>query len=241
MLVYRWIFRIDYLCYQILDQLGKYSQLIDDIAIRNAGTDKRNLNVDSQNHIISLSSESSKSIYKINLSVNSFNGVIDYQDGISLDKISSEPVVKIVDQILEKMEFGNKTSFSRIGFRGFTLLDDEKFTFESIKELLLKKNQSLSNVLVDNFSAPNDIAVTFESSDDNDFLRVQFGPYQKAERERYFFYPLSLAEALICDIDLYQKNLVIPDFKLSTFIKHQSKLMDSIATGIKQQIREELS
>ncbi|MCA9460244.1 MAG: hypothetical protein KC550_06875, partial [Nanoarchaeota archaeon] len=138
------------------------------------------------------------------------------------------------------LEFGSLKTFSRIGFRCLILVEEEKFNYEGIKNILLNQNKTMSDIIQNTFSKPNDIAIVFEALDDNTFLNIQFGPYREREREKYFYYQPKAKEALILDIDLFQRDIEIPQFKLLNFIKYQSIKMKDITMGIRNGLKESL-
>ncbi|MCP5494235.1 MAG: hypothetical protein H7A23_06730 [Leptospiraceae bacterium] len=221
-----------------MDKLGEYSQFFHDISINNKM--KNNININTQNHIINLSSELGNQNYNLNFSIKSLNGDSNYKDGILIEEVSSESIIKISDQILNHLEFGSLKTFSRIGFRCLILVEEEKFNYEGIKNILLNQNKTMSDIIQNTFSKPNDIAIVFEALDDNTFLNIQFGPYREREREKYFYYQPKAKEALILDIDLFQRDIEIPQFKLLNFIKYQSIKMKDITMGIRNGLKESL-
>jgi hypothetical protein len=76
------------------------------------------------------------------------------------------------------------------------------------------------------------------TSESGDNIRVSVGPYQEAEKMKYFSLAPGAKEGLIMDIDLWQNKISIPGFKLVDFIKHCQSVFHDLSTGTQKRLLE---
>lgn len=237
-MIYRAIFRIDYpLSYNIMDKLGAQLDFIQQKVVP-MKFDATKFDIDPLKHSISFSGQIDKNRYNIRLSLNVLEGTLDFPEGTEIRRISANPLFGLLDQIIENLAIKEGT-YNRIGFRIFVLEINEKFNFENILKLFKEKLKLFETPITQNFAPVNDAGIVLETlNDDSDNIRVSVGPYQADEKGKYFIFDPQIEEALIFDIDVYQKKIKIPGFKLSEFIKEKEKAVENIVTVTSNNLKE---
>ena len=241
MRVLKYIFRIDYpVSYSLIDKLGDF---LDYLHI-NTNKDpyknvKNNINISS--HIITSEGDIGDNKFVITLSVDSFNGELQLTDSSDFNDLLKCQLFSLVQSIIERMRFMKGSEFKRIGLRIFAIDDNEKFKFDKILKYMLDKHQSFVNSLSHMTSNVNDVALTLESINPlEESYRLVFGPYQDAEKNKYFSFDPNIKEGLMFDFDTWQPKISIPELNLIETIKQRIRLYSQIMPKISQQLLEEL-
>jgi hypothetical protein len=71
-------------------------------------------------------------------------------------------------------------------------------------------------------------------------LRLSFGPYKKEESKKYFILENEIKEGLIFDVDVWQRKVKIPNFKIKERVSSFEKSMASIFPKITEKMIEEI-
>ncbi|MCP4105076.1 MAG: hypothetical protein GY749_06005 [Desulfobacteraceae bacterium] len=238
MKIFKTIFRLDFPpAYRILDKLGEYSELI------HTKTDKEPFtkgigNINLLQHSLSHTSKIGDDTFTINLDLKTFNSVIEFQDGLNIDKLVKVPLFGLADEIIEKLEDAYSSKYNRIGFRSFIISEKKEFNFIKLRDYIWNFNKTFGNALIDHFKEKLGIAISFESKSENEEnIRFQLGPYQHNERIKYF----SLKnEGMIFDIDIWQSNISVPKLKSVEIIRNYQKIYKDLVKKIELQISEAL-
>ncbi len=144
-------------------------------------------------------------------------------------------------EVIEKLDIKTFPHYNRIGLRNWVLIEHNSLIFESILNFMSQSNLCFDEVIKNNFANTNDIAIIFESkNEDNIYLRVILGPYQKNERIKYFTFEPSVNEGLILDVDIWEENISIPGFNLLELTKKYQSILFSLCQNIFTKLLERM-
>lgn len=196
-------------------------------------------NIDISEHSVTTIAKVSGDPMRFHVSLTTVNTVIEHPKGISLSSLSGHPSLKLADIALQLFGEASLKSIDRLGFRSWMLIEDPAFTFSKIRTALVSHLGGFESVLRSTFDSTEDVAIVIESkSKDDAFLRVQFGPYQASEREKYFSVDPGVSEALLIDIDVWKRNIQIPNFSLTRSARYHLDLMEKTAVRLLGQFSE---
>jgi len=241
MKVFKDIFRLDYpISYSLIDRFGEQLEFItqqtSEAPFKNFGGE-----FDIANHSITAKGQLNEDRTLIKLDVRTFHAVTEHKDGLEIEKVKKYPLFELADKIVERLEIKMVTEYERIGFRSWILVEEDSLKFDNILKYIVNSNNLFNNVVTKHFSDINDISLVIESktSDDN-YIRINLGPYQEAEVKKYFALTNSIKEGLIIDIDIWQVKVKIPGFKLTEFVKYTQNICYNMVNDIKMKLLESL-
>jgi len=166
---------------------------------------------------------------------------IQHSHGFELINLARHPALELSDKIIDKLCKQGLETFKRIGLRTWILIDNSKYTFDTLLKYWCKQNKSIVSAVEDEFGPNNDIGVVLESKNKEDiYLRVCLGPYKEQETHKYFNFKSPITEGLILDIDLYQINLKIPNFKVRPVLINYQNTIESLINAFQGKILGEL-
>ncbi len=241
MKLYKTIFRIDYpLSYSILDNLGNNLEFIHIKTKESPFTDATSDFNIAQHRILHRAKINNDS-FQIHLSINNLVTSIEYNKGYDINLLAKHPVFELTQQVIEKLDIKTFPHYNRIGLRNWVLIEHNSLIFESILNFMSQSNLCFDEVIKNNFANTNDIAIIFESkNEDNIYLRVILGPYQKNERIKYFTFEPSVNEGLILDVDIWEENISIPGFNLLELTKKYQSILFSLCQNIFTKLLERM-
>jgi hypothetical protein len=236
--IYKAIFRLDYpISYRIFDHLGEYLEFISNKTDQPPFFESKGvLNIVS--HSIVNNCKIGNDVFTLNLSIKDFDAVIEFQDGIDIKKLPKCPLFSLADEIIEKLEEGNRSKYDRVGFRVFLIAENSKLTFNGLRDRIWDCNSTFGDALLkDRYTEKEDIALVYEASSKNDEkIRYQCGPYQEKEVTKYFSLKNNIKEGFIADIDIWQSKVTLPKLKLVSFINEYQKIYDKIIKNTYEQL-----
>jgi len=242
MKIYKTIYRLDFqLAYKILDKLGDYLHDIEE-RFKEKPFSSGKGNVDLIQRALSFFSALGDDRFIINLDLTTLNGAIDFQNGVEIDKLSKNPYLVAVDSIINKLEGDHQSKYNRTGIRSYIIAKSEELTFDKINGYMWDCNKVIGKPIDELFKKNQDIGIIFEGqSDDQVNISARIGPYRKEEQKKYFSLPHDdIEEGLILDIDIWQNNISIPQYKLTESLKRcqltYHKLAESIVSEMKDQL-----
>ncbi|STX81281.1 Uncharacterised protein [Legionella busanensis] len=233
-LSYKTILRIDYPpSFKLLDHFGKFSEIVYSTT-QNKPYSEPNTDINLTQHSVVTTAKYKEDAFKFILSLKSLVIVIEHSKGIEISEIPQHPTLKLADKVLNEFDPEIFNKINRIGFRTWVILVKEKFSFDKIRQTLIKSNSSLEQALSKNFNHTDDVAITFESKHQNnsDECRISVGPYRALESNRYFSLPIEVDEGFMMDIDVWQRNCEIPRLSLAKSSRHYFKLISDNADQI---------
>jgi len=228
--IYKAIFRLDYpMSYGIVDHLGEYLEFIQNKTDQEPFS-KSIGRLNTVSHSISNDCKIGNDVFSLNLSIKSFDAVIEFQNGIDIKKLPKCPLFSLADEVIEKLEEGNRFKYDRIGFRVFLIAENPKFTFKGLLDLIWDCNSIFGDALLkERYTEKEDIALVYEAtSKDGEKIRYQCGPYQEKEATKRFSLKNDIKEGFIADIDIWQSKVTLPKLKLVSFINDYQKIYDKI-------------
>lgn len=237
MKAFKTIFRLDFpLAYRILDKLGEYLELIHIKTNQNPFSEGKG-NVNLIEHSLSYNAKVADDIFSLNLDTKTFNAVIEYQGGSELNVLAKHPLFILADEVIEKLEKEHSSRYKRIGIRSYIIIQKKEFDFVKIRDYMWNSNKIFGDPLTSLFHTKYDIGVTFEAQSDNEeYIRVNLGPYHEREISKYFSLKNELKEGFIFDIDIWQGNISIPQIKLVELIHRYQKVYSELVSNIESQI-----
>lgn len=242
--VYKTIFRLDYpISFKIIDNLGEYAEFLHSDSLQKAPFVDGKTNIDLTSHRISSTGSVDKDMFSFTLSITSLDAIIEHGVGVDVGSLSKHPVFDLANKLLPRLEKENDVMrFERIGLRTWSIIENDNFKFDRIRDYLLSKLTKFNNAIKPNFNSSEDIGIVLESKSDAGIaVRISFGPYQIAEQSKYFSLKHdSIKEGLIFDIDIWETKKEIKGLKFIELTKHYQKKMDSIIEKIKENLLEEL-
>ena len=240
MKIVKYVFRVDYpINYSLIDKLGEYLDYISHLTKKEPYTKVKN-GIDVSSHIISSSGFIKEDKFIITLSLESFNGEIEFKDSTNFNDIIKCQLFNLVEDVIEKLKSSNN-EYKRIGLRIYVIDANENFKFDKILKYQLKLNESLISSVSKHIPEFNDIALTLESiNDDKESIRINIGPYKAKENQKYFKLDPKIDEGLIIDLDAWQNKIIIPKFKIIEMIKQKINLYSRILPVISSNLLKEL-
>lgn len=235
MKIYKAIFRLDYpLNFVLLDRLGEHLEFIKE-KTKVTGFTSVKYDINLVNHLITIMGSYEKNPFTVNLTLNDFDGVIEFTDGILLNDLPKLKFFGIIDNIIKELEKTN-SKYDRIGFRAYVIHQSESLKFSDTLNLMVSNNEKFTKPFSEYFRKLNDVALIMEAIDQGkDSLRVTLGPYKEMEWQKYFSNNPDISEGLMFDIDSFQMKLDQPGFKMSNFIEKSDTIISKIIADILKQ------
>jgi hypothetical protein len=235
--VFKTIFRLDFpLAYRILDKLGEYLELIH-VKTAQAPFSNGKGNVNLVEHSLSYSAKVGDDTFSLNLDTKTFNAVIEYQDGSAVNTLAKHPLFSLADEVIEKLAAEHSSKYKRIGVRSLILLQKDEFDFAKVRDYMWETNNVFGKSVTDLFNKRYDIGVTFEAqSDDEEYIRVNLGPYHEREIAKYFSLKNDVKKGFIFDIDIWQGNVSIPQLKLIELVHRYQNIYSELVRKIESQL-----
>lgn len=237
--IYKAIFRLDYpISYGIVDHLGEYLEFISNKTDQKPFSESKGT-LDMIAHSIVNSCKIGNDVFTLNLSIKAFDAVIEFQNGIDFQKLAKCPLFSLADEVIEKLEEGNRFKYNRIGFRVFLIAEDSKLTFNGLRDIIWNCNTTFGDALKERYTERVDIALVYEAkSKDDERIRYQCGPYQEKEAAKYFSLKNDVKEGFIVDIDIWQGKVTLPKLKLVNFINDYQKIYDKMIQNTHEQLEQ---
>lgn len=229
MKIFKTIFRLDFpVAYGILDKLGAYLEFLTS-KTRQKPFEAIRTDIDLSQHSITCTAKVVNDFFNISLDLSTLSGFIEFQNGKNINGIAREPIFTLAEELIQKLEMQTNSKYDRIGLRSYIILQKEQLHFESIRDYFWQCNNLIGEILTGFYEVKNDIALAFEAKSPTEFIRLNLGPYQSSEKNRYFSLKNDIKEGLLIDIDIWESNISIPDFKLVEMIRnHEKKYLDLI-------------
>jgi len=231
--IMRSIFRLDYqLSYRLLDQLG--AQLEEIITrTKEPPFEKVKGNIETAKRAIRAQGEVGEGNFELNLTLNSFDGVVEKKDGYEINQFHKNPVFDLANDIIQNLNLKADDRYERIGFRSFLLITGDDVKFQPALEYFKKLNQPLVDLVSSKFSSVDDVGITLESySEELGNIRLALGPYGERDKGKFFSADSGEDEGLIVDIDWWETKMRIPSFKLSGTVKNCQEIYDKIVKNV---------
>jgi hypothetical protein len=241
MRIYKSIFRLDFpLAYKILDKLGEYLELIKNKTDENPYSKGRE-NIDLVRHSLSHTANIGENTFTLNLDLKTFNAVIEFQDGISVDKLYKIELFSLADEIIEKLEDDHSSKYDRIGFRSYILSERKEFKFLKLRDFIWGLNEIFGVSIANHFEEKHDIGIVLEAkSESEEWIKLQLGPYHHNEQSRYFTLENSIREGLIYDIDIWEQKISVPKYNMIESIRNHQNIYKKLINDIEYNILEVL-
>ncbi|MBN1998946.1 hypothetical protein JW935_15410 [candidate division KSB1 bacterium] len=103
MKIFKSIFRFDYpLAYKILDKLGEYLENINNTTKEGPFSDGSG-KVDLIQHALSFNAKVNEDVFTLNLNLNTFNAVIEFQNGTEVKTLCKHPLFQFSENIIKKI------------------------------------------------------------------------------------------------------------------------------------------
>lgn len=240
---FKTIYRIDYPAYySIMDKFGSYIEMISK-NFKNEPFKNFKRAIDIVNLDIISEATINEDPFKMHMSLNVLDAVIEHPQGYDLDIFAKHPLVKLSDDLICKLEEDGLSDYDRIGLRTWILIEDPLYTFDKLLSFFCSKMIPTTNSLSNSFSPTKDIGIVFESENSEGVkLRILYGPYKSDEVAKYFSFDSPIGEGLIFDIDLFQGKIKMPHFDLTKLVKKYQdiiiKIVKTIDTDLKQELRQ---
>lgn len=240
-MIHRLIFRLDYpISYQLIDNLGKVSDFVYK-AFDGLPDVQKEVNLDiNKRRIDASASKKDESGIKLTVELQSLHGSIDFKDSVPTTEIRKHFGVKIIHDVIDILGLESLEYFNRFGIRCLFLVENKKFTFETINTYILKQEKILSKSFFACKFSPEDSMIRIVGAKDIYGLGVSFGPYKKEEAARHFLISPSVSEALILDIDLFTVKFQSTklDFraKLEIYLQEIDILLKSITGNLEKEL-----
>lgn len=226
------------MAYRILDKLGEYLELIRTKTDKEP-FEKSRSNINLRQHSLTHTSEIEGNPFTLNLDVKTFNAVIEFENGLDLDKIAKVRLFSLADELIEKLEEDHSSKYNRIGVRSIIISERKEFRFSKLKNYIWDINKIFGDALSTHFNEKYDIGLTFQSKSDNEEnIRLSLGPYQQSEIRKYFDMDNEVKEGMIYDIDIWQKDISVPKLKLAKHIKNYQNIYKELIDKIELQLTE---
>lgn len=238
---YKTISRLDFpLSFALVDNLGKFAEVLHEESSKPPMV-RKSTNLNLPKHIVNCTASVGEDEFEFNLGLGSLDFLVEYKGGKDFAQTSKHPVVALADLLVRRLEEAKVQRIERIGFRNWILVEHEKFTFEALREVLIKRLPLLRAAVAATFPQVEDVAAIVEAAtEDSQNVRVITGPYRAAESEKYFSSDPAVTEALIVDIDVWQRKLEMPRLSLMSLISAQQKMSQRVVEQLVQSLREEL-
>jgi hypothetical protein len=239
--VFKSIYRLDFpLSFALIDNLGKYAEILHE-KTGAVPFERQNTNVNLVEHRVASQVVVGKDVARFNLSLNSFDFVVEYRDGLSLGNAHKHPTVELATELARNLQAAPTNKIQRLGIRHWILIQDPKFTYTHLRNALVSQLELVKRAVEASFPTVEDVAATFEASaKDGTQARTSLGPYREAERERYFSLPNEIEEALIVDIDVWQAKLEIPALSLEAVAKSYERMSRRVVDKLVHELLEQV-
>lgn len=241
MKVFKAIFRIDYpLCYEIVDNLGKQLQKIHENTQGEPFGQVRN-QINQIEHSIKSSGLLGEDRFALNLSMKSFDFIVEFKAGVSLEDLAKNQIFKLSKIVIDGLSSDSFKVFNRIGFRTWTVWDRGGKDFDAIRAYMMGLNKELLPQNGETGFQVTDLGLCVEMKNEEDvYSRYLVGPYQKTEEGKYFGIEHDPEEGVIVDVDVWSSKVEIPGFDMNqhvgTYSSYTKSILDLIVNSISSKI-----
>jgi hypothetical protein len=244
--IFRSIYRLDFPpSFALVDRMGEYAAFMAEEVGVNPLLQKKGTRLDLLNHVVTSNLTAGEDRAALSLTLNSFDLQVDYKVGNALGEAHKHATVEFATELFRKIQGLPIRSLERIGIRHWILVEDDKFEFSQIRDLIVDLLRPVRSAIATSFPTIEDVAAIFEAcTDDGTHSRTILGPYRKAERERHFPWAeggtAEIDQALIVDVDLWQSKMEIPAFSISATAKTFEKMAHSVVNKLTSRFLEDL-
>ncbi|WP_196795554.1 hypothetical protein [Fluoribacter dumoffii] len=222
----------------MLDHFGKYTEIVHRETQNSPYSDAKT-NINPMEHSVTSTAYYNSDVFRFNLSLKTLNALIEHEKGANLLELHSHPTLTLADKLLAHFEESSFNTLDRLGFRTWIIVSDNKFTFDKVKNALVKLNAPLEHTLNKQIGKTEDICITFENQHDHgEYSRISLGPYREIEQNRYFSVPINIKEGFIMDIDVSQRKFEIRNLSLSKSSRYYFEQIYNIANSISNTLEE---
>jgi hypothetical protein len=233
MRVYKSIYRLDFpLFFSLVDNLGMYAQLLGK-ETADRPFDARGIDLNLAEHKVSARLLVNNDKALVNLTLKSFDFIVEYSGGVPLGEAFKHPIVALGASIIEALQKAPVQAVERLGIRHWILIERDQFAFGRLRDAIVRQVAPIRRAVSASFQTVDDVAVTLEASAGASARsRTSVGPYREAEQRRYFSINVPVSEALMTDIDIWQEKLEIPKISIAStaksFERHARSVVDKL-------------